>query len=112
LALCPNNPDYLHIITLGKLEENKSIYPLYSIFAYSSDADKDEGVRIKEHCSPFSVTGFRLIGVVGKGIWSFNDHNKNFDKLDFDIVQYLKLLLSEIEETAKSRGDYGLRYWL
>lgn len=110
------------IATPGKME-NKSvterkiaIYPGYSVFAYESDAQKDEADRVKEHCVSSTWAGFRLIGVSNKGIWGYSDKKISFEKIECSnddlIVIYLKHLLSMIEITASSRGDYGLQFWL
>lgn len=110
------------IATPGKIEDVKNSkgkmtqYPGYSIFAYDSDANKDEGIRIKEQCESTTWAGFRLIGVANKGIWGYEESTNDFNKIncteDDIIIVYLKHLLSNIEETALTRGNFGLQYWL
>jgi len=123
LAFLPGvAPNSLHIETPGTIPNPAdpahpiTKYPLYSIFSYTSDAAQDEGTRIKKHCNRISWPGFRLIGVADKSLWSYNDVTGNFDDLlvggrNF-IITYLHMLLSELENTAKSRGDFGLQYWI
>lgn len=91
-------------------------YPLYSIFSYTSNAGRAESDRIKENCRRDSWRGFRLIGVADKGIWGFNDESDDFDQLLYNegdfIIKYLHMLLSELENIAKTRGSFGLQYWI
>lgn len=46
-----DNPNGLHIAIPGNIEEGKGVrqatYPLFSVFAYRSDADRDEAERLK-----------------------------------------------------------------
>lgn len=100
----------------GSPDRPQAIYPLFAIFAYSSDSEKDEGKRIKEIVDPKIVPGYKLIGVSEKGIWGYNYDIKDFIKEDFIpedfIIVFLHHLLSELETMAESRGSFGLRYWL
>lgn len=116
-----NNPQGLRIKIEGKLVgENgqpQAIYPLYAIFAYTSDApNKDEISRLVEQV-PDSRDFVRLICVLDKGVWSFdNQKRKCYKHTDVTFknigVRFLRQLLDMLEEVAKTRGDYRLRDWL
>lgn len=125
-ALCflpGEHPESLYIVTPGTMENPDdpihplTKYPIYSIFAYTSDAaGREEGDRIKDYCNDISWRGFRLIGVADKGIWKFNDDANDFERVEYEedefIIKYLHQLLSELENIAKSRGDFGLQNWI
>lgn len=116
-----NNPQGLFIKTLGKIVGEKgqrqATYPLYAVFAYTSDAqDKDEISRLMEQV-PDSRDFVRLICVLDKGIWSFDAEKKEYykhtDVAEENIgVRFLRQLLDRLEEVAKTRGEYRLRDWL
>lgn len=111
----PDNPNGLPIATPGRINgeagTTQTTWPLYAVFAYTADADKDEFERLEEQV-PGGADRIRLIGVLDKGVWS----QSGGTCLDFDpeknSVRFLKLLLNRIEETAGSRGRYRLQDWL
>jgi len=114
-----DNPSGLRIATPGCLEGEGSRpqakYPLCSLFAYTADAKRDEAERLEEK-APGSMYYLRLIGVLDKGVWCFNETigvMEHHDVVKEDIsVEYMKLLLNRIEEAADSRGKYRLQDWL
>ena len=85
------NPNGLHIARPGTLRGEQggpqAIYPLFSVFAYRSDADRDEAERLEEQV-PGGGYYLRVIGVLNKGVWSYNigrylDENEVHNSLNF-----------------------------
>jgi hypothetical protein len=106
-----DNPDGLTIATPGTLDNNQAIYPLYAVFAYTSDANRDEFERLEEQVSGGNYY-IRLIGVLDKGVWSYSGGIQLSDNMGQNSVRFLTQLLNKIEDTAKSRGNYRLQDWL
>lgn len=116
-----NNPQSLLIHIPGNIVEGngppRAIYPCYAVFAYTSDAhDKDEISRLVEQV-PDSRDFIRLICVLDKDIWSFQESKGGYHKhtgvtCENIGIWFLRLLLDRLEEVAKTRGDYRLRDWL
>lgn len=79
------NPKGLHIVRPGELvsEEGQpqAIYPLFSVFAYRSDADRDEIERLEEQV-PGGSYYVRVIGILNKGVWSRSSSIKKSKILD------------------------------
>lgn len=113
------NANGLRIATPGCLQGEdgrpQAKYPLCSLFAYTSNAKRDEAERLKGKV-PGGMYYLRLIGVLDKGVWCFNETSNVMEHRDVtkeDIsVEYMKLLLDRIEKAADSRGKYRLQYWL
>lgn len=105
------DPNGLPIVIPGKLvggaaAQPQTIWPLFGVFAYTSDApEKDEFERLQEQV-PDHKGCVRLIGVLDKGVWSayrgtpFRSQRPGDNSVDF-----LLSLLNRLEETANSRGD-------
>jgi hypothetical protein len=99
----------------GDAARPMTIWPLFSVFAYTSDApQKDELERLQEQ-APDHNNSIRLIGVLDKGVWSFEKEQW----LPFrssvpgdNSVKFFFSLLNPLEDTAKSRGAYRLQDWL
>lgn len=88
----------------------KATYPLFSVFAYRSDADRDEVERLEDQV-PGGGNYLRVIGILNKGVWIY-DQGRFLDTNEIDnSLNFLKSVLDRLEETAKSRGDYRLRDW-
>lgn len=113
------NPNGLRIATPGRLQgyqgRSQTKYPLCSLFAYTADAKRDEAERLEEQV-PGGMHYLRLVGVLHKGVWCFNETSNVMEHRDVakeDIsVEYMKLLPNRIEEAADSRGKYRLQDWL
>lgn len=108
------NPNGLHIARPGKLRGDKgqpqAFYPLFSVFAYRSDADRDEIERLDEQV-PNGSYYIRVIGILNKGVWS-SKKEKYLDKNKINnSFIFLISILDCLEETASSRGEYRLRDW-
>lgn len=119
---CPpsslDNPSGLAIAIPGRLKDEKgreqAIWPLYAVFAYKSDADRDEFERMEEQV-PDGRKYISLIGVLNKGVWTVSLGQKSpyISNSPGEIgVTFLKMLLNRLEEAAKSRGEYRLQDWL
>lgn len=118
--LPPNmDPAGLSIATPGRLLDNagrpQATWPLFSVFAYTSDAkQKDELERLQEQV-PDHKNCVRLIGVLDKGVWCCEGDNwipfGSSCQTD-NSVRFFGKLLNRLEETAKSRGEYRLQDWL
>jgi hypothetical protein len=106
-----DNPNGLFIARPGNLKGGtETTYPLFSVFAYTSDADKDERERLEEQVPGGSYYA-RVIGVLDKGVWSYQN-GKFLDQNEINnSLKFLNLTLDRLEETAKSRGDYSLKEW-
>lgn len=110
--LSPHNPNGLRIASPGKLEKNQAIYPLYAVFAYTSDVKtKSEFERLHEQ-SPAQSSLIKLIGVLDRGVWSRNDGEMLSEKYEENAISFLVSFLNQIETTASSRGDFRLQDWL
>lgn len=114
------NPKGLEIAIPGRLQATSggpaTIWPLYSLFAYTSDApNRDEAERLKEK-DPDGMHYVKLVGVLDKGVWWLDDQNVVQKYLDASrenvVVEYMKVLLNRLEEAADSRGKYRLQDWL
>lgn len=110
-----DNPQGLHIQTEANTPDKRTPYPLYAVFAYTSDArDKDEGSRLEEQV-PNRSDFIKLICVLDKGIWSIKN-GKWWKHSDVDMqnisVRFLLMLLNRLEEVAKTRGKYRLQDWI
>lgn len=113
-----NNPNGLPIATPGRNKDEtgreETIWPLYGVFAYTTDAVRDELKRLEQKV-PDHNNCIRLIGVLDKGVWSYEsgdwkvyrDNNEGNNS-----VRFLVALLNRLEATSKSRGDYRLQDWL
>jgi hypothetical protein len=108
------NPNGLRIYTRGKLEQNKTLYPLYAVFAYTSNSKKSEIDQLNKN-APDHENSVRLIGVLDKGVWWFDGDKwrsePNNDKIKNSTI-FLSYLLNRLVDTASSRGDYRLQYWI
>lgn len=85
--LSPRNIDGLKVCVKGNLEKGETYYPLYAIFSFTSDAEKDELVRAREQVgNGYEISElFKLIGVLDKGVWSQSGYNTK-GKLAIDNV--------------------------
>jgi hypothetical protein len=112
--LSPRNPDGLRVCRPGNLPKNKTFYPLYAIFAFTSDAEKDEFIRAREQveCVEDVANLFKLIGVLDKGVWSQKGGHYPSKINTENIANFLVAFLNLIEETAASRGKFRLQDWL
>jgi hypothetical protein len=116
----PQNNDYLHIYTEGKIESKgkscrDAIYPLYAAFAYSSDSPKVSEIDRLNNSAPDHGNSIQLIGVLDKGIWWFNRdkwESEPNDKIEENSAKFLMYLLNRLTDTANSRGDYRLDPWI
>jgi len=112
-----DNPQGLHIKTKARTPNGKARYPLYAVFAYTSDAiHKDEAERLEEQV-PNSYNFIRLICVLDKGVWSYNEAKekcmRHNDVEDENIsVRFLLQLLNKLEDVAEQRGKYRLQDWI
>lgn len=106
-----DNPNGLHIAIPGGLEDHNTVYPLYAVFGYTADADRDELERLEEQV-PGGSYYIRLICILAKGVWSRNDGVRLNDDIGENAVRFLALALNKLEDTAKSRGDFRLQDWL
>lgn len=106
-----DNPNGLHIAIPGKLEDHNTVYPLYAVFGYTADADRDELERLEEQV-PGGSYYIRLICILDKGVWSMNDGVSLNDNIGENAVRFLTSALNKLEDTAKSRGDFRLQDWL
>jgi len=106
-----DNPNGLRIATPGALDGNQTIYPLYAVFGYTADADRDEFDRLEEQV-PGENQCIKLIGVLDKGVWSRSDGIHLSGNIGENAVRFLTLLLNRLEDTTESRGRYRLQDWL
>jgi len=106
-----HNPNGLRIGIPGTLDKSKATYPLFAVFAYTSDADKDEFERLQAQV-PGGNEYIRLIGVLDKGVWSKSDGVYRNSNIGENAVKFLVQLLNKLENTAASRGKYRLQDWL
>lgn len=106
-----NNPNCLRIATLGTLEGNQTFYPLYAVFGYTSDSDRDEFERLEKRF-PGGREHIRLICVLNKGVWSCSGGGRTQNDQGKNAIRFLLFLLNRIEEVANSRGKYRLEDWL
>jgi uncharacterized protein DUF6602 len=118
-----SNPAGLHIRTCGRLNEPGharpvSLYPTFAVLAYTSDADRDEAERLRQQV-PLGFEYVHLIGVFDKGVWLLDrsipeqpKHTKAQAVGEEIGLEFLALLLSELERIARSRGDYQVAPWL
>lgn len=106
-----DHPNALRIATPGELKGHEAVYPLYAVFGYTADADRDEFERLEEQV-PGGSDYIRLIGVLNKGVWSISDEVRLNDNIGENAVRFLALLLNRLEDTAKSRGDFRVQDWL
>lgn len=123
--LYPGPHDHLRIATPGQLRDPKTdhpqaIYPLFSVFAYTSDTNGDEAERLEKRV-PGGIEYVRLIGVLNKGVWWFKKgegnrkgttEHPNISNYEDICVEYVKLLLNRLEEAAESRGKFIIVSWL
>jgi len=114
----PNNPNGLPIAIPGRRRTEEgapmATWPLYALFAYTADAQRDEVVRLGEQV-PDHGNFIRLIGVLDKGVWSFEEgkwHSYPDANAGNNSVYFLRALLNRLEDTAASRGKYRLQDWL
>jgi hypothetical protein len=105
------NPDGLQIATPGTKNEAQTIYPLYAVFAYTSDSLGDEFERLQKQV-PDGSAYVRLIGVLDKGVWSKNAGVQLSQEKGKNAVVFLVQLLNRIEAVANTRGEYRLQDWL
>lgn len=118
---CPpskENPKGLTIVTPGTLRLEKdvpgTIWPLYAVFAYHSDAKQDELIRLRKRVRNHNDT-IRLIGVLDKGVWSYENgewRTHKSDSLTDNGIVFVKKFLNKLESTADSRGTFRLQDWL
>ncbi|WP_368900333.1 DUF6602 domain-containing protein [Mixta calida] len=126
--LNPNFPDHLEMCGSNK----GSNYPLYSIFAYKSDAaNKSEHTRAQEAYNKLCQQGklspnnslaasytLPLISVLDKGFWGMiviggvkrETIRVTTDPL-INMRNFIWLLFDQINATAKSRSDYNISEW-
>jgi len=112
-----SNPEGLHISTPAITKDGMTHYPVYAVFAYTSDAKKKDEVNRLEEEIPNRSGFIRIICVLDKGIWSYREEEEKYVKhSDIDAgkisVRFLFKLLDDIEEVAEERGKYRLRDWL
>ncbi|MBX8531430.1 hypothetical protein K5D32_17295 [Pseudomonas cichorii] len=115
--LSPKNPNGLRVRRPGKLEGGRTFYPLYAVFSFTSDAEKDELVRAREKLGRLQSLGdisdlFKLIGVLDKGVWSRSDGFFESKVATENAARFLVGMLNLIEETVESRGEFKLQDWL
>lgn len=110
--LSPKNPEGL------KMTERNSgaTYPLYAVFAYTSDAkDKDERARFRE-CCPAKITAggdlVRLITILDKGTWRITKSDRINGAIYENASIFLMSLLDAAENMSSSRNKHQLSDWL
>ena len=113
------DPDGLEIAIPGQLASGadapQAIWPLFSVFAYTSDAPKKSEFERLEEQVPEHNNAIRLIGVLDKGVWCFENEawtEGRGERPADNAVRFFCSLLNQLERTAKSRGDYRLQDWL
>ncbi|WP_159513901.1 MULTISPECIES: DUF6602 domain-containing protein [Enterobacter] len=114
-AIHPDNPNGLKTAKNGKLEENKTNYPLVSCFSYKqSISDLDSAL------AKWTVT-VNIPNVMfclpEAGFFNYVRSSNSFiklpstDKIDTTSL-YLTMFLNCIEDEAASRADFSLIEWL
>lgn len=129
------HPFYDSHLTMAK-SSLQSHYPLYAVFAYTSSAKLESEFKRfhKEYCSSnidsilkeqysksHNAVGselIKLIGVLDKGVWSQATLDgqacsveRRSDELT-NMRNFIWFLLSEIETTSASRGNFNIKDWL
>jgi hypothetical protein len=137
IATCLSSAVKLNPTFSGHLEMTEqnltSYYPLYAIFAYTSDAkEKSEYERVndiydgkiskEEIVSMYDQNSgahvIPLISVLDKGFWAYTEvggvkselARPCEDKL-INMRNFIWLLLDKVEDTARSRKDYKITQW-
>ena len=114
LSGAPDDDEVLRITPDGE-SHTSTTYPLCALFAYRSDADKDESVRLEEQCAS-GRRWLRAIGVDAKGVWITPDDNGPMQVCgagrEHATVEFFKLLMERAEKMAQTRGGYRPAMWL
>lgn len=79
-----HNPNGLHLATRARTHDGIVPYPLYSVFAYESDADeKDEFQRLEEKAQG-QLNFVSIICVLNKGVWRRDECGKIYKRISND----------------------------
>jgi len=108
------NEKGMHIATPGTTKDQTVVYPLYSIFAYESDAkEKDEFERLKEFDQD-ALDYVKGICILNKGMWAIangENHSLNSNECQ-NAIDFIVILIDVLEKYASQRGTIKLQNWL
>jgi len=117
--LSPNttaNPNGMRIARPGQLDDDRTIYPLVCIFAYTSEADfKDEWKRLVDKVDEVNAIYIKGITIMNKGVWAkIGGQIKKRESNDVkqNVIDFLILTLNQLETMANSRGKFRLEDWI
>jgi uncharacterized protein DUF6602 len=114
-ARSPTNPDGLLIAASGTLPDGATKYPMFALFAYGANANRDEVERLLAQ-APAGAGRIALIGVLDKGVWWFDQETGHYVRPvvsgDGAGLEFLALLLRALEDIADTRSPFDIVAWL